>query len=413
MVTIVITHGAAQHYIPLPDAETARTPGDLVMRQRLHPRRHLAIAFAGVALVLPLALRAQPPAQPATPPVNVSGLIFGNYQYHLSGQSKDFSQFVIERVYVTLRATVSDRMTARVTSDVFQSGDQNGWTLRAKYAYLQYDLVKRPAWNAALRAGMLQNVIVEHLEQFWPRFISQVVFERSGGFASADVGAATLVTLPSRFGEIYAHMVNGPGYTRRETDRFKDYAARLTLTPFARRGSGFLSGLAISPWVYEGATASTFVRGGGAGAIPPIGEGLSRDRYGIIVGIRDPRLTGGVDMGRMHTVTDALGTGPTPTRVVTDARANVVAAFGILRPLAFVSSTGRSRVGLLGRYDHVESNTTTDERYHFLIAGLVVDLNARSTLALDYQEQLANSGAPALPAPGSFRALFAHVVVNF
>jgi hypothetical protein len=386
------------------------------MRSAQHGVRNatrVPLVVVTLAVASPGQLRPQAPSQPAAPTVNVSGLIFGNYQYHLSGQSKEFNQFLLDRAYVNVRATVSDRMSIRVTTDVFQSGDQNGWTIRAKYAYLQYDFLKRPTWNGVVRAGMLHNVMVEQVEQFWPRFVSQVAFERSGGFASADVGAAALVTLPGRMGEVYAHVVNGPGYTRRETDRFKDYAARLTLTPLAGRVSGFLSTLAISPWFYEGAIASTFVNGGGGGAIAPVGSGLPRDRYGVIAGIRDPRLTGGAEIGRMHTVTDALGPGPPPTRVVTDAWANVLSAFGTLRPLAFVSSTRRSRFGLLARYDNVESNTARDDRYHFFIAGLLFDVNARSTLVLDYQEQLANSGAPAPPAPGSFRTLFAHVQVNF
>src|SRR5918992_1471067 len=138
-----------------------------------------------VALLSQGQLWAQTPSQPAAPTVSVSGLIFGNYQYHLSGQSKEFNQFLLDRAYVNVRASVSDRVSIRVTTDVFQSGDQNGWTIRAKYAYLQYDFLKRPAWNGALRAGMLHNVMVEQVEQFWPRFISQVAFERSGGFAAA------------------------------------------------------------------------------------------------------------------------------------------------------------------------------------------------------------------------------------
>jgi hypothetical protein len=380
------------------------------LRQRFVPR--VAIV-AVVTLAPPSALPGQAPSQPAAPPVNVSGLVFGNYQYHLSGQSKDFNQFVLDRAYVNVRATLTDRMSVRITTDVFQSGDQNGWTIRAKYAYLQYDLAKGRDWTAALRAGMLHNVVIEHLEQFWPRFVSQVALERSGGFASADVGAAAHVTLPARLGEMYAHVVNGPGYTRREGDRFKDYAARVTLTPLAGRVAGPLSTLMISPWFYEGATASQFVRGGGAGAIAPVGAGLPRDRYGVVVGIRDPRFTAAADVGRLHTVTDALNPGPPPVRVVTDARANVLSVLGTLRPLAFLNSSGRSKLGLLGRYDDVDANTATNERYHFLIAGLLFDVNARSTLALNYQEQLANSGAPALPAPGSFRAVFLHVVVTF
>jgi hypothetical protein len=382
--------------------------------------RHLQRAMASVVIALtaaldsPRALLAQTPAQPSAPAVSVSGLIFGNYQYHLSGQSKDFNQFLLDRAYVNVRASIGERMSIRVTSDVFQSGDQNGWTIRAKYAYLQYDLVKGTAWNTAVRAGMLHNVLVEHIEQFWPRFISPVALERSGGFASADVGAAALITLPARAGEVYAHVVNGPGYTRRETDRFKDYAVRVSLTPLSGRVSGPLSTLTISPWIYDGATASRFVRGADAGAIAPVGAGLPRDRYGVVVGVRDPRVTLGGEVARMRTVTDdTIRSGTTLTRIVTDARANILSAYGTVRPLAFTNSSGRSRFGIIARYDDVESDRTANDRYHFLIAGILFDVNPRSTLALDYQEQLTNSGAPALPSPGAFRTLFAHVVVSF
>jgi hypothetical protein len=159
--------------------------------------------------------------------------------------------------------------------------------------------------------------------------------------------------------------------------------------------------------------ASRFVRGGAGGAIAPIGEGLPRDRYGAFAGLRDPRLSAGVQVARMRTVTDTLGAGPTPTRVVTDAEANVLSAHGLIRPVAFLRRDGRSPFGLLVRYDAIESDADRDDQYHFLIAGLLFDVNARSTLVLDYQEQLANAGVPILPSPGAFRALFAHVNVNF
>src|SRR3712207_937264 len=94
------------------------------------------VPILAVPLLAPNGLAAQAPTQPAAPTVNVSGVVFGNYQYHLGGQNKDFNQFVVDRAYMTVRASVSERTTVRVTADVFQSGDQNGWTIRAKYAYL-------------------------------------------------------------------------------------------------------------------------------------------------------------------------------------------------------------------------------------------------------------------------------------
>ena len=82
-------------------------------------------------------------------------------------------------------------------------------------------------------------------------------------------------------------VVNGTNYSSGETDRFKDYAARVTLTPFAN-DSSFFRTLTISPWYSMGQTASAFV-------LPPnaISEGLQRDRRGLFVGLRERRLTGG------------------------------------------------------------------------------------------------------------------------
>ena len=56
-------------------------------------------------------------------------------------------------------------------------------------------------------------------------------------------------------GELYATITNGNGYTRPETDRFKDYAVRLTLTPLAR-AEGFLQTLSLNGFVDAGTKAS-------------------------------------------------------------------------------------------------------------------------------------------------------------
>ena len=89
---------------------------------------------------------------------------------------------------------------------------------------------------------------------------------------------------------VYTTVVNGSGYTSYETDRFKDYAARVSITPLAR-GTSFFKSLVITPFAYKGASASQFVNGG-AGQVGPIGEGLAKDRYGVFVGLNDVTTTG-------------------------------------------------------------------------------------------------------------------------
>jgi hypothetical protein len=147
----------------------------------------------------------------------------------------------------------------RATADVYQQADPSrnayyrGWTMRMKYAYLQYDFLSGKSAPLGLQAnarlGLLHTVLIDHEEAFWPRWIAQVATERAGYFSSSDAGAAVTVTLPGRLGEVYTTVTNGPGYTSRENDRFKDYSARLTLTPLAgRSGAGLLESLTLSPW---------------------------------------------------------------------------------------------------------------------------------------------------------------------
>src|SRR5205814_1216510 len=105
-----------------------------------------------------------------------------------------------------------------------------------------------------------------------PRSLAQVAVERDGFFSSSDAGAAGLLTLGNKWGEIYGTLTNGPGYTSFEKDRFKDIALRLSLTPFADHGQQsagpapagatpsaapspagvILKTFNITPWFYKG-----------------------------------------------------------------------------------------------------------------------------------------------------------------
>src|SRR5450756_1312317 len=269
-------------------------------------------------LALPLAISAQQPAdttRPAPPPppatvsipVDFSGVLYMNFQYRGdAGPAKSSNKFDLERAYLTFRMPAGDRASIRITADVFQQtatgpdAYYKGWVIRAKYAYLQYDYLKSATgFNGVVRGGLLHNVVIDHDEQFCPRWISQTPVERAGFFASSDAGVATLLTFPNKFGEIYATIVNGPGYTSRETDRFKDYAARLSLTPFGRSDNKLLKTFALTGWTYIGAVASSFAAGG-VGQIGPVGVSLPRTRSGVFVGIRDPRLSAGAELSLIH-----------------------------------------------------------------------------------------------------------------
>jgi len=400
--------------------------------------------LATLAAASPLAAQSAPaggggsqPAQPApapqpaaAPTLNFSGVIFGSYNYQLPTtptqlRNQNNNSFVVDRAYLNFRIAAGDRTSIRVTTDVFQSADStsNAYTVRAKYAYLQYEAPK--AANGAQvtgRIGILHNVVIDHTDTFWARFLGQAATERAGFFSSADVGLAGLLTLPHKWGEVYATIVNGPGYAARERDRFKDFAVRLSLTPLMNTSaSSLLQTFTITAWGYKGATASTFVNGG-TGQVGAVGEALDRSRAGIFVGIRDPKLVLGGEIAQRHDGGETGQNTPAAPRVATTTTGRLLSGLTLVRPFAFANASGKSPFGIVARYDRVTPTVRTtgfatppssSNAYHNLIGGVFYDLSQRAQLALDYQESLASDNGVSNAPPGQSKGYYAHFVVNF
>ena len=365
-----------------------------------------------------------------TPALDFSGVIFGNYQYRtdtiaknaLGGQSPN--RFDLGRAYLNFRMPVGERGSMRITTDLYQNtgggGYYAGWAVRLKYAYFQYDAtrslfgVEGMPMNA--RIGMIQSFVVEHVDSYWPRWMSQNALETHGFFASADLGVGSTVTLPKRRGEVYATIVNGNGYTAAETDRFKDIAARFSWTPFAN-DSGFLRTFALSPWYLKGRGAGLFAAGG-AGQVGPGRngawiDGVQRDRRGIFAGVRDRRLTGGAEFAqRIEELESGANTAISP-RVVRTRTSDMMSAFAVVRPLELADSKKRSKLSLFARWDDftLDDATATASATDLIWGGVWWELNPRATISLDYQKMTVTAGAANVKTPTN--TLFLHWVATF
>jgi len=358
------------------------------------------------------------PVAKLTIPIDFSGVVFGNYQYQgADGASKGQNKFDVERAYLTFKMPAGDRASIRITGDLYQqtaAGSDSyykGWMLRAKYAYLQYDFLKatKPGdWAFTSRIGLVHTMLIDHEENFWPRWISQTPIERAGFFSSADAGIAGILTLPNKTGELYTAITNGSGYASRETDRFKDYQARLTLTPLTATKMSYLRTFAIDGWVYRGALASKFVNGG-TDQIGPIGSGLDRNRYGVFAGIRDPRLVVGVDYAQRSDGGDTGANTVASPRGVADSTGRLVAGYVVAKPFRIVDAKSTIPLGVVLRYDQATPNTSTSPKINTFIGGLSWDLNAKSSISFDYQEATPANGAVAAPT----KTYFMHWVANF
>lgn len=348
------------------------------------------------------------------PSIDFSGIVFAHYQYRTDAVAPDANRFDVERAYLTFRMPAGDRTSVRITTDLYQqttSGSDafyRGWTVRAKYAYLQYNYLTGARWKALARIGLLHTVLIEHDETFWPRWITNSATERAGYFSSADAGIATSIALPRKVGEIYSTITNGPGYTSRETDRFKDFATRVTLTPWGADASSPVRSLALTAWAYKGAVASRFVSGG-AGQTGTVGDGLQRDRWGVHAGGATPRFTFGAQYARRIEEGETGSNSVASPRAVVDSTGTLASAYVLVRPLMLLDQKKAHPLSLLGRFDRVNTNTDTDDAYNVIIAGLIWDLSSKASVSLDYQEATVVSGSPVIGT----KTYFAHFVARF
>lgn len=396
--------------------------------------RYTAMIAAGAAL-LAQPVVAQDAPKPATAGFDFSGVLFANFQMKSDSASKAAvggqqpNQFQVERVYLNFRMPAGEDGSIRVTTDIFNNsaacgtGCYQGWTARLKYAYFNYnflhDIGGEKGFNAAVRIGMLHTAIIDHEEQYWNRYLSMTAIERNAFFSSSDVGVAGVLTLPKKWGELYATVANGAGYGQTEQDPYKDYSARLSLTPFGS-SDGFLKAFTISPWVYMGKTASKFINGG-TGQVGAVTDGLNKNRAGLFIGVRDRRLTAGLDWAqRTETNETGANTAASP-RVAFENTGTLTGAWASVRPFEIFADDPKlkSPLSLFFRFDNLKpysdqraagtGTQTTSSNNTLIIAGGSWDINSKATFSVDYQDLSPNSGSATLES----KVLFVHFLINF
>ncbi|HEX2719186.1 MAG TPA: hypothetical protein VHM67_16060 [Gemmatimonadaceae bacterium] len=367
-------------------------------------RNFVRAAVVMAAVVAPAITSAQ--ARQGTPlDVQFSGLLYPQYVYggQKGNATRSQNRFELDRAYLTADARLAERFTMKLTAEATQPIGGAGWVLRARHGYGEYAFwTNNKGWmgaNAQARFGIQPTVLIEHEEQFWPRWVAKVATERAGFFSAADVGVSTTAKVNGV--EIFASAMNGSGYMVAENDRFKDYSLRVTLEP--------VDGMTLSPWYYKGLRKSTRTDAAHAN------EGRKRDRMGVLAAYRAKAWMVGGDYAV------ATNENETPTAqpfATTDQSSKVISAYARLKPLAMMDPKGNAAWGLLVRWDQIDSDnqfalTGGDFpvlKGKFVVAGITYDMNNRVSWSFDWQQQ-SPVGAPA--AGLDLRTYNVHASIGF
>lgn len=188
--------------------------------------------------------------------------------------SPDFSRFEIQRGYLTYRTQITERLRARITSDlsVDQEGDGLGdIELRLKYGYVELSTGSLgPIRRGRVRAGVLQTPWLSFEQEINDFRLQGLMFlDREDIFASADYGIGFFADLGvqmdeqfretvnrrhcGRWGSIALGLYNGGGYNEVEANENLIPQARLSLRPLP----DVLPGLQVSAGFATGRGNST------------------------------------------------------------------------------------------------------------------------------------------------------------
>ncbi|HUX34003.1 MAG TPA: hypothetical protein VMV51_09015 [Gemmatimonadaceae bacterium] len=360
----------------------------------------LATAFALVALGA-TGVAAQ---TTAGTPLKFSGVVFLDWQNGGTKAQRASNKFDLTRAYLNFIMPAGDNVTVRVTTDVLQNTAAGtyytGWTARLKYAFMEWSAWKDQGKDPAaltFRFGLTQTPEIDMMESFWQRGITNTPIDYLGFVPSSDIGAVGILTLPGKQGQVMAGVYNGSGYGAAETNRFKDMSARLSWTPLAASSSaGIFSSLQISPYYWKGYNTNAF---------DATAAGLQKDRWGLHVGIKDPRLT---VVGEYDSRTD--GSNSAANANITTNTGAVTSAFAIVRPLAWINHTKSDPWSIVLRADQYKANTSADPYQRYLIGGVGYDISSKATVYADYQDVEGHNYTTGAP---DSKAFYFHFVIGF
>ena len=268
-----------------------------------------------------VSLNAQQTPNPDAPSFRVGALLFADYTYTQSPESRDAdgnvihpNAFNVSRAYINLFGHLNHWIEFRITPDVARetsagsslSGSQE---YRLKFAWAQFDLDDWMTKGSFVRIGLVETPFIPFEEGIYRyRFQGPVMVDREGLMTASDSGAAFHYNFPHDYGDVHAGVYNGEGFAHSEANNEKAVEIRATVRPLPGRGAA--NGLRLTGYYQKDANVESAARDRAIAEAtfehPRVNAGLYAERSSDRRGAAQPLLEG---RGLSAWVTPKLGHG--------------------------------------------------------------------------------------------------------
>ena len=340
-------------------------------------RSHTRSAFTALTALAALTLG----ARTAAAQTGVSGVAYAQYQYALAKDTlaadsaiQHINNFDITRAYVNVIGRFAGGITARVTTDVFQSGAIAGSRMiRLKYAYV--------AWNPGTspltyKIGAIHTPWLDWEEALWDyRMQGQMAMERGSPvtgisyLASSDFGIGVDGKFDADHFNFQAGIYNGENYNGALSDQHTDFMARASYRILGTDDGTRVGGLRVTAYGQYGSP----------------GTGGRRNRFIGMVSYRsvDITLAGEFAITKDSTQGGVVAPGGGAIAAVPEHSGQVISLFGTFHPHG-------TRITAIGRVDLTDPQTDStaaapgvSDKTTRIIAGLAYQLTPNVRLLGD------------------------------
>jgi len=206
------------------------------------------------------------------PKMKLGGEAYVGYSYDFDNESVNTdnthrNKFSLNRGYINLKADLTPNVNARITPDITRldgtttvtgapgatvtTANKGDFEFRLKYYYVAFHDFWDLYPSLKVKLGQFEGGWLDHEEGLWTyRIQGTMLVEREKFMDSANLGVDFQGKLPAGYGEWQANFVNGEGYHKDETSKYKSIQARLTINPLP--GNDYTKGLELTGFYFGG-----------------------------------------------------------------------------------------------------------------------------------------------------------------